>query len=96
MTQDELLAHLKHEIGIPDLRFNDEGVLRLISENDLVIDLEVAEGYLFVYTPIGRVIDLDDTMARMLLASNLFVRKGSGTTVCIDEDFGEILLNRRF
>lgn len=96
MTEDELLFHLKDEIGIPDLRFNDEGVLRLVSDNDLIIDLEVADGRLYIYIPVGRLIDLDLTMARMLLSGNLFVRGSCGAVVALDEDFGEILLNRYF
>ncbi len=96
MTQNELLTALKHEIGIPDLCFNDDGVLRLVSDNDLVIDLEVAEGRLYVYIPIGRMIDLDLVMARMLLSANMFVRSSCGAAVALDESFGEILLNRYF
>lgn len=98
MHHEQFIAQLATRLGLPQLKFNEEYVCRLILDDQYVIDLEWVEqdAAVHAYAVLNsRASELHPRFAE-LLAANLFCRATHGAVLALDRARDEILLIRRF
>jgi len=102
MELPALLDEFGRTAGLGRVALNDEGVCRLVLDEDLTVDVEVAPeasraaGSFFLHAVAGRLPagDGDPGLLKELLAANLFGRDTGGATLALDPDLGEVVLLR--
>ncbi len=97
MLQDEFITQLRQQLGMSELNFNQDGVCRLIVDQQLLVDIEwVDDGNLQVYAALGGSRALQPAQLRDLLHANAYGQGTGGATLAIDEDADEVLLQRAY
>lgn len=94
MDTDQLLASLGLTLGLPNLRFDDNGCARLAIDGAPALNFERdASGGLHLYSvlapvpPEGR-----EALYAQLLQGNLFGTSTAGASLAIDDIHGEVVL----
>lgn len=97
MNPDQLLNELGLAIGLPHLRFNEEGCAKLVFDDQTAVNLENDRetGQIQLYTglcplpPEGR-----ESLYLALLEGNLFGTHTLGATLAVDSAHHEVVLCR--
>lgn len=97
MTFDELIHALSTRLNLSDLSANHEGMVRLVFEGDIYVDIEPEADHdeLHIYSSLGPQTDDVNTL-NALLAANLFGKATGGAVIALDDFLREILLSRTF
>lgn len=99
MDADQLLQALALNVGMPDLRFDDNGCACIAVDGGLAINFEreAEGGAIHVYSVIGPLpLDSREEVYRQLLDGNLYGTATAGATLAVDSLRNEVVLCRRF
>lgn len=97
MELQAILDEFGRSAGLGRVGLNEDGVCRLVFDDELTVDVErvPSRGSFYLHAVVGRLPPGDDPgLLRDLLAANLFGRHTGGATLALDPGLGEILLHR--
>ena len=96
---NHLLEVFGQRLGIGKLKFNDNGVCRLVFDEKFDTDIEMTDdgSAFYIYAVVGKAPGEDNTaFYKELLAANLFGHGTGNGSLALDTARNEILLSRRF
>lgn len=96
---DEIIRKLSQKVGIPELTFNDEGVVTFVFNDQYKTNIERSEDQeqLTVYGVLGDLpLDQRESCLMALMDGHLFGHQTEGATFAVDLDTEEIILFRTF
>ncbi|HSI85297.1 MAG: type III secretion system chaperone [Candidatus Methylacidiphilales bacterium] len=99
MTLENLLSELAQKMGLPHLRLNSQGVVRLVFDRNIVVDVEGPRGapVFHLITLLGSVpSEGQECLFARLLEANTFGHGTGGAVLSLDSEAGEIFLHRTF
>jgi len=97
MKIEAILLELGNQMGLPNLKLDNNKVCRLIFDKKFTVDIEASEDLKIVhlYSAICVIPPRDkENLYESLLEANLFGRGTGGSTFGVDLETGEILLSR--
>lgn len=97
MTAHQLLQELGLAMGLPTLKFDDEGCARLMFDGKLAVNLEYDEGNASIqlYSVLGPLpAQGREALFLKLLKGNLFGADTGGATLAVDGEHHEVVLCR--
>jgi len=97
MKIESILTELGNQMGLPNLKLDNNKVCRLIFDKKFTVDIEASEDLKIVhlYSALCTIPPSDkETLYESLLEANLFGRGTGGSTFGVDIEMGEILLSR--
>lgn len=97
MNIEDILKELGNQMGLPNLKLDDNKVCRLIFDKKYTVDIEASEDekIVHVYSAMCIIPPEDrEPMYEALLEANLFGRGTGGAAFGVDKEMGEILLSQ--
>lgn len=97
MKIEAILLELGNQMGLPNLKLDNNKVCRLIFDKKFTVDIEASEDLKIVhlYSAICTIPPRDkENLYESLLEANLFGRGTGGATFGVDLEMGEILLSK--
>lgn len=97
MKIEALLLELGNQMGLPNLKLDNNKVCRLIFDKKFTVDIEASEDLRIVhlYSALCIIPPRDkENLYEALLEANLFGRGTGGASFGVDLEMGEILLSR--
>lgn len=97
MKIEEILKELGNQMGLPNLKLDDNKVCRLIFDKKFTVDIEASEDLktVHLYSALCIIPPRDkENLFESLLEANLFGRGTGGASFGVDLEMGEILLSR--
>lgn len=96
MKIESVLTELGNQMGLPNLKLDDNKVCRLIFDKKFTVDIEASEDLkiVHIYSALCIIPPRDkENLYEALLEANLFGRGTGGASFGIDLEMGEILLS---
>lgn len=97
MNIEDVLKELGNQMGLPNLKLDENKVCRLIFDKKFTIDIEASEDLKTVHIYSAICIIPPENQLKLyesLLEANLFGRGTGGSAFGVDLEMGEILLSR--
>lgn len=97
MKIESVLTELGNQMGLPNLKLDDNKVCRLVFDKKFTIDIEASEDLktVHIYSALCIIPPRDkENLYESLLEANLFGRGTGGAAFGVDLEMGEILLSR--
>lgn len=97
MKIESLLTELGNQMGLPNLKLDENKVCRLIFDKKFTVDIEASEDLkiVHIYSALCTIPPRDkENLYESLLEANLFGRGTGGASFGVDIEMGEILLSR--
>lgn len=95
----EYIANYGKEIGLPDLKLNDDGICSLSFDEKLNVDIvyrKDQEQVIFA-APVGNIpVEGQENFFKQLLISNAFGIENAGATLGIEEEENRVILSYMF
>lgn len=99
MTLEKLLEELARKMGLPTLRLNAHGMVRIVFDKTVEVDIEAP-----LHAPVFHLVTLlglapregREALFGKLLEANVFGHATGGATIAVDLESGEIFLHRSF
>ena len=98
MNIEDVLKELGNQMGLPNLKLDENKVCRLIFDKKFTIDIEASEDLktVHIYSALCIIPPRDkETLYESLLEANLFGRGTGGAAFGVDIEMGEILLSQK-
>lgn len=97
MNLKDILAELGKQIGLDDVKLDENGLCRLVFDKNYIVDIEEAEDKktVHIYSPICIIpTEGKEALYATILEANLFGQGTGGATFAIDQNLNEVLLFR--